>query len=155
MSEKFYKKKNGKNVPVNDPYALAGLTNGTWLVSINGGNTRMRTLLNPKHAELDAALDTLSEELTRELMKQSKMRPLSIKISEKERKAGDAFEKVMGKDVPTYVGFSSMHDIACNSCDKIKKIIIENKFDVKKIKEKYNGRKLKVENAISTLELDE
>ena len=155
MSEKFYKKKNGKYVPVNDPYALDGLTNGTWLVSINGGNTRMRTLLNPKYAELDAALDTLSEELTSELMKQSKMRSLSVKISEKERKAWDAFEKVMGKDVPTYVGYKSMHDIARNSCDKIKKIIIENKYDVKKIKEKYNGRKIKVKNAISTLDLNE
>ena len=155
MSEKFYKKRNGKYVPVNDPYALDGLTNGTWLVSINGGNTRMRTLLNPKHAELDAALDTLSEELTSELMKQSKMRPLSVKISEKERKAWDAFEKIMGKDVPTYVGYKSMHDIARNSCDKIKKIIIENKYDVEKIKEKYNGRKIKVKNAISTLDLNE
>jgi len=153
MIEQYYIKKNGKYVPVHDPYALEGLYNGAWLVIVKKGGVSVRQALNPKFAELDAALEYLEEELVKGMHEASKMHPASTLMSKKEQKAWAAYKKIMGGKIPTMFCYSSHHDIARGGCNHIKKIMIEHKMSLDKIKEKYTAKERKITNAIEDLEV--
>ena len=149
----YHIKKGKRYVPVNDPLAYEGLEKGSWLVVVRPGSTSIRTMLNPKFAELDAALDCLREELTRAISEKSKIRPRITPLSTKEKKAWEAFDKAMGYDRPTYFAeFASYSEIAEKACDHIKKIILENNCDIDKIKKKFKKKTRKLQNSILELE---
>lgn len=137
MGEQFYVKKNGRYIARNDPSGLDGLSNGCWLVVVRGGSTCCRNFIDPKLVELDAALKYLEDGLVEAMHEAAKMRPRSVKMSKKELKAWKAYEKVMGKDNPSYFEYASLWEIANKGCEYLKKIIYENKYDPEKIKEKY------------------
>lgn len=152
MSEQYYIKKNGRYIPIHDPYALEGLYNGAWLVVVEKGSVSIRQALNPKLTELDAALYYLREELVRAISKKAEAQPKSIPISKKEQKAWAKFKRSMGKNMLNLLHYPSYYDIADSGCQRVRKIMLENKMSVDKIKEKYEG-KGKVVNAIEDLDV--
>jgi len=149
----LYYKKNKKFVKYNDPYAMDGLTNGYWLVRVYDGGKSIKTLLNPQYKDLVAALDFLQETLCHEIYLAGKMRPRSVKISDKEQMAWEVFQKIMGEDMPNYFQFLSCNDISQKAVNKIKDIMIENNLDINKIKRKYPKKVTKICNAISLLQI--
>lgn len=146
--EQYYIKRGKKYFRVNDPGAYDGLGKGSWLVIVNDGCTSIRSVVNPKFIELDAALKYLEESLCDAMSKASEMRPMSIPISEKEQKAWKAFRTIVGKDMPRYFEYKSLSEIANKGCEYIKKIMLENNMDLDKIKKKYEIKKKEVKNSI-------
>jgi len=153
MNGQYYIKKNNRYVPVNEPLAMDGLEEGAWLVTVDGNCKSIRQQLDPKMAELDAALFYLKEELARELYQKSQMRPKSRLMSKKEIKAWDAYKKIMGRDISAYFEYASFDEMASGACDRIKKIVLENNGDIVKIKEKYEIKKRSTCNAVTELEI--
>ena len=136
MSGRLYRKsESGRYVPVNDPHAYDGLGNGSWIVVVKKGSVTIRKLINPKCLELEAALYYLEEGLCEAMSKKAKMRPRDIPMSKKEIGAWKKFEKTMGKDMPRYFEFAAYQEIADAGCQYLRKIIVENDFDIKKIRE--------------------
>ena len=150
--EQYYIKRGKKYYPVNDPGAYDGLSKGAWLVTVNKGCTSIRTAIDIKNIKLEAALKYLEDELCNAISEASKMRPSSYPISDKERKAWKAFEKIMGKDMPKYCEYPSNQEIANKGCQYLKKIMLENNCDIDTIKEKYEVKKIS-RNSISDLEI--
>jgi hypothetical protein len=152
MNDKFYIKKNGKYVSHNDPYALDGLTNGVWIVVVGPNSKSCRRKLNAKHAELDGALEYLHEGLCKAMCKAGEIKSRSVKMSPKELRAWKAYDKIIGKDKPSAFCFASYSDIADSACEYIRKILIENGCNVKKIKEKYEVKAVSI-TALDRLEI--
>lgn len=142
MREQYYTKKNGKYIPAHDPIILDGLPNGSWLVVVEKGCTSCKRYIRPMLPELDAALHYLQEGLCKAMHKVSELRPHSTKMSKKERRAWDAYEKIMGKDMPSYFYYPSLNEIAEKGCEYLKQIMLENNLDKDKIKEKYEVKKV-------------
>jgi hypothetical protein len=141
MSEQYFVKKNGRYVAVNDPYAYDGLGIGAWLVVVQKNGLSARSKINPKTLELQAALFYLKEFLCHEIYEASKMHPCSVVMSEKEKKAWRAFRKIVGKDIPRYFHYDSIHDIVEKACDRFSNVMVENNFDIDDIKTKYEVKK--------------
>jgi len=121
------------------------LSKGTWLVVVEEGHTSA-TQIEPDFPELDAALYHVKEGMLKAMHEKSKMRPSSIPWSKKEIKAWDAYQKIMGKDMPTYFQFPSLHDIAKAGCEVIRE-------KAKKEKKKYRNKPNKKVNPIMDLEI--
>jgi len=150
--EQYYVKKGNKYVLVNDPYAYDGLAPGAWLVVVDGNCTSVKKAVNPKFIELDAALKYLETGLCNALLKASEMRPKTIRITEKERRAWREFRRIMGEDMPSYVEYPSNCEVAQKACEYIRKIMIESNCNIDKIKENYETKERKFTNPIFDLE---
>lgn len=153
MTEKLYVKRESRYVPINDPYAYRGLTNGTWMVVVTRGSTSCRRLIRPKCMELEAALHFLSEGLCKAMSDKSKMRPRQVKMSKKEIKAWRVYKKTMGKDMPRYFEYPSFQEIADAGAEYLRKVILENGFDIRKIAEAAKVTDSTAINPIKDLEL--
>ena len=156
----FYIKKNGKYVKYNDTHAYEGLGPGAWLVVVNEGCTSIRSVIDPKLIELDAALYYLREGLCVALSEASKMKPQSTPLTEKEKKAWAQYEKIMGDDMPKMFSMSSFDEISHAGTEYVKKELLKHKMDVNGIKKEHNDKKKENEkkldvykNPISSLEL--
>ena len=124
MQEQLYRKVKNRYLPVNDPYAYEGLSEGTWVVVVKPGQRSMRIQTCSDFSRLDAALLEFGEHLTTAIQKHSALRPSSRKMSEKEQKAWAAFKKTMGNDMPFVVGeYPSAHEIAQNAIESLKQRI--------------------------------
>lgn len=152
-NEQYYMKRGKRYYPVNDPCAYDGLGQGSWLVVVDKGCKSIRTQLNPKLAELDAALKYLEEGLCKAMNKVSEMRPKDTPISKKEQKAWKTFKATMGKDMPNLFTYTSHWEIATKGCEYIKQIMLENNMNIEKIKEKYEVKRREIRNAIESLEV--
>ena len=145
MNNKYYTKENGKYKPSNDPYALDGLTNGIWIVVVKRGSTSCRQKLSSKHAEIVGSLEYLHEGLCKAMHKAGEMRQRNpVPISKKEKRAWEAFRKVMGKDMPSMfdnICFPSYSEIADEACEYVKNVLVENDCDVIKVKVRYEKPK--------------
>lgn len=140
--DEYYIKKNGRYIKAHDPGCLDGLTNGSWLVVVKRGSVSCKQYLKPKLMELEAALRYLEDGLCEAMIDASKIRSRNTKISDKERKAWDVFEKTMGKDMPTYFEYASTNEIIQKGCAYLRKIMLENNLDADKIKSKYEIKKV-------------
>lgn len=149
--EQYYVKRGRKYYPVNDPGAYDGLGKGAWMVIVEPSSKSIRTQVQPKFVELDAALRYLEDGLCKAMTKASEMRPHSVQISKKEKKAWDAFQKIIGKDIPRYFEYPSHWEIVNSGCEYLRKIMLENNMNVDKIKEKYGVKKKEVKNVILDL----
>lgn len=121
------------------------LSKGSWLVVVEEGCTSTYKI-DPDFPELDAALHYVKEAMVKEMHEASKMRPHSVNMSIKERKAWATYEKIMGKDKPSYFKFASLYDIAQAGCQVIKKEAMNNK-------KKYRAKPKREVNSIMDLEL--
>lgn len=153
MGEQWYHKKNGRYIPLNDPSCYDGLTEGSWLVTVRPGSTSTRQAITPKFIALEAALEYLEEGLTKAIAEESEIRPSPVRMSDKEIKAWDQFRRAMGtKDMPRYFAYyPSYSQIARAGCEYVKKIMIENNFNIKKIKKAVKKIELKNENKSNSM----
>lgn len=99
---------------------------GAWLV-IKNGNCTSRRPLKPDFEELDAALNYLLEGMVQAMSEKSKLRPKSVRMSKKEIRAWNAYEKIMGKDKPQYFEYASLYEIAEAGRDYVRKRIVTKK----------------------------
>jgi len=120
------------------------LKKGCWLVTVEK-NSKSARWIDPDFPELDAALEYVRDEMVKAMFEQSKLRPRTIKMSVKERKAWRAFKKTMGKDVPALFEYASLDEIAKAGCDVIKQ-------KAKKAKQARRKR-MEIINPISSLEV--
>lgn len=123
------------------------LGKGSWLVVVED-NCTSTTPIDPDFTELDAALYYVKEAMIKAMSEKSKMRPKSVRMSNKELKAWKAYEKIMGDDKPAYFEFASLDEIAKAGCEVIKSRSVSNK---KKYRKKCKN---KIENMNSILELE-
>jgi len=107
-----YKKENGKFVPVNDPYAYDGLSEGAWLVIVEPGSKSIRKAVHPSFLKLEASLRYLEDGLCKAMSKAGELRPRTTRISEKEARAWKTFHDIMGDDMPTLFEYASYSEIA-------------------------------------------
>lgn len=122
MKDIFYRKVGKRYKAINDPYAWDGLTEGVWCVVVKPGGKSARRLVSPDMDSVDAALVEFKDILLQELYEASKLRPISTKITKKERAAWDVFEKTMGKDMPVYfTGFPSHQEMVDKAIDEFGK----------------------------------
>lgn len=153
--EQYYIKRGKKYFPVNDPGAYDGLKPGAWLVIVDKGCTSIRKAIDPKSIKLEAALRYLEDGLCKAISKASEMRPKTVRMSPKEIKAWDVYKKIVGKDIPTYFEFASHSEMAQKGCEYVRKIMLENNMDIKKIESKYKIKEKGVTNAILGLGVNE
>jgi hypothetical protein len=157
MTEQYFIKSGKGYMPVNDPFALDGLTEGAWLVTVTKNCTSIRRAVDPEFIKLEAALRYLEDELCSALSKESEIRqrvhPIGRKITEKEERAWKNFRRYMGKDMPKLFEYASYQEVAEKGCAAIKKIMLENNMDLDKISKKYKKNKVSVKNVILDLEL--
>jgi len=97
----LYEKNGRRYKPVHDTRALDGLSNGSWLVTVENGHWRVRKAVDDQHGldVLAACSRWLEDIIAREVEAKSQSQhgrggPLSIL----EQKAAKAYRKVMGDD---------------------------------------------------------
>jgi hypothetical protein len=81
QNQLYRKDKKGKYTPVNDPFALDGLSEGWWLVRVQPGSTSARQCLVPDNAEQEAARQQAEDLIVGILHKALLARPPSIPVS--------------------------------------------------------------------------
>lgn len=97
----LYEKTGRRYLPVHDTRALDGLSNGSWLVTVEKGHWRIRKAVDDQRGleVLAACSRWLEDIIAREVETKSQSRhgnggPISIR----EQKAAKAYRKVMGDD---------------------------------------------------------
>lgn len=97
----LYEKRGRRYVPVHDTLALDGLSNGSWLVTVNDGYSRIRRPVDDEIGlkVLAACSRWLEELITDEIYKKSAAQHgRGVPLSKKEQKAAKAYREVMGDD---------------------------------------------------------
>jgi hypothetical protein len=74
--------------------------------------------------------------------KAGEIRSRNCKMSKKEIRAWKEFDRIMGKDKPNLFEYASYFDIVNAGCEYIRKIMIENKMNIEKIKENFKSQKI-------------
>lgn len=117
--QRLYRKVGKKFVPVNDPYAYDGLSNGFWLVRISNGCTSIRQEIFPSKAPIHAAARDLEDKLVKIIREASEARPSKQPLTPAEKKDWDAFIAKHGESFST-LQYPSMQENA----EKIIKALI-------------------------------
>ena len=127
--EKLYTRQGSRFVPVHECRFFDALPEGAWLVIVGPGNTAIRRALNPAYAELEAAMRTAEDAMCTAMIEASKLRPREHEMSKKEQRAWAAYKKIMGDDVPRYLGeYASVQEIVQAGLDAIR-VKIRSKND--------------------------
>ena len=127
MPETLYKKVSGRYKPVNDIYALDGLHEGNWIVQVKPGSKSISQLKKPDFTAVDSAVLEFKDILVDKVYQASQLRPLTVKLTDKEKRAWDAYKKIMGDDLPTMFGYVSIHQIVNEAIQEFQSITLKNK----------------------------
>ena len=82
----LYRKQGKRYIPVNDPNAFDGLSEGYWLIKVAPGCTSIRKCIYPDRAEIQAAAHKKEEKLMEIIRKAGEARPQNIKLTKDEHK---------------------------------------------------------------------
>ena len=119
----IYEKVGRKYVPVQDTLAFHGLTNGSWLVVIENGITKIRKSIADQEGLKILAASTrwLEEWLGKELQESSACHygQSGRNLNSKEIRAYKAYEKIMGRNATMWMTKPAAADVAINICKKI------------------------------------
>jgi hypothetical protein len=96
----LYEKRGRRYAPVRDLDAYGGLSNGSWLVVVDNGRTSIRRLLDPAHAEVEAAARTARQAMIEAMNRRAKLDldPRAYRDPDKARRAWAAWCDVMGEE---------------------------------------------------------
>ena len=108
----LYIKRNRRYYPINDPYALDGLTDGHWSVHVQPGCISMRKSIDPEYESVCAVLKEYQDEIVKHLMVAMEIRPKETPCSKKEKLAWQQFKDTMGEDMPKLFEYSSVQECA-------------------------------------------
>lgn len=120
--------KNGRRYrPVAESDAFDALTEGWWLVRVAPGSKSMRKLVEPAHAELEAAMRGARDAMVEAMReKQTPTGPDVRHVPEHQRakyqRAWDAWVAIVG-DVPLYFEGVSMHDVVNAGLDAVRRAV--------------------------------
>ena len=130
MSDKeiFYKKVGRKYVPINDPCAWDGLSEGVWIVTVKPGVKTARIQVLEDFDGLSSALESFKQDLIDSMYDASTAKP-SKEMTKSEKKHWDEYVAKAGKDVLAYFSYAGLYGIAENA--------------IKLFNEKINSRKNK------------
>lgn len=121
----LYKRtRQGKYVPVSDPWAISGLREGHWYVCVRPGCTTIRTPTWPDHMEIEAALGDLEEKLIGLLREASQAKHRCEKLSPAEKRAWDNLIAVGGDQFST-LSYGSLQSIVDALLGKVKDRLVE------------------------------
>lgn len=122
------------------------LSKGSWLVTVEDGSSSATTAIEPDFIELHAASHYVREAMVKAMHEKSQLRPRTIRMSSKEKKAWKAYEKIMGDDIPAYFEYASLYEIA----DAGIKVLVG-----KAKRKKQSNRKIitKINNTIMSMDL--
>ena len=109
-SDILYRKVGKRYIPVNDPNAYQGLSEGYWLIKVSPGCTSIRQSVYPDRAEIQAAAHSKQEKLIEIVRKAGEARPQKIKLTEEEHKDWKAFIKKHGKSF-NMLCYPSLHEV--------------------------------------------
>lgn len=119
----LYQKVGRKYVPVQDTAACDGLTNGSWLITVQNGLHKCRKPIDDEEGikTLAAITRYLEDWFTEELMKLSayKYGRNGGQLSSKEKKAYKAWQDVMGEKALMWMTKDSAYDVAREICKKL------------------------------------
>lgn len=114
MEETFYRKigkgKGTRYEPVLQSDTFAAMPHGIYLVRVKPGSTSMTHCLEPDFASVEAALNVMQDAMVDAMQEAEKMRPRSVPITDKQKKAWQAFDKAMGDGMYTMCR-ASLQDI--------------------------------------------
>ena len=110
-SDILYRKKGKRYIPVNDPNAYQGLSEGYWLIKVSPGCTSIRQCVYPDRAEIQAAAHNKQEKLMDIIRKAGEARPQKIPLTKEEHKDWTAFIKKHGKSF-SILCYPSLHDVS-------------------------------------------
>lgn len=110
-SDILYRKKGKRYIPVNDPNAYYGLSEGYWLVKVSPGYTGIRQCVYPDRAEIQAAMHNKASSIMDIIRKAGEARPTKIKLTKSEHKDWKAFIAKHGESF-NMLCYPSLHDVA-------------------------------------------
>jgi hypothetical protein len=128
MKEIVYKKVGRKYVPINDPHAWDGLSEGVWIVTVKPGVKTAQIKVSEDFDGLSAALETFRQDLIDSMHEASIAKPAK-EMTKAEKKHWDEYVAKAGKDVLSYFSYAGLYGIADNA--------------IKLFNEKINSRKNK------------
>lgn len=103
MEETFYRKigtgRGTRYEPALQSDTFAAMPHGIYLVRVKPGSTSMTHCLEPDFASVEAALKVMQDAMVDAMQQAEKMRPRSVPITDKQKKAWQAFDKAMGDDM--------------------------------------------------------
>lgn len=123
MRNQLYKKIGRRYQPVNDPGVLDGLEEGTWIVQVKPGSKSIKYLVEKDFTKVDSALLEFQDVLVDAIYQESTLRPLNIKLSDKEKKGWESYKKIVGDSARTMFGYQSCYDIAAKAIQKFKSLV--------------------------------
>lgn len=88
-SQRLYRKNGRRYIPFNDPYSLDGLSDGFWLIKIEGGHTSIRQEIQPDKVAIHAAAKEMEDQLMSIIEEACKPEPVKIALSDEEKKDWD------------------------------------------------------------------
>ena len=108
----LYEKRGRRYFPVRDANTYDGLSNGAWLVVVDNGRTSIRRLLDPAHAELEAAARTARQAMIMAMQEAASpvLNMERYRDRERAQRAWDAWCEIMGDDVAIYSQSCSISD---------------------------------------------
>lgn len=110
--EEIYVKRGNRFVQASDQWAYSGLRAGQWLVEVREGSTTIRRPLWPDKLAMSAAMELARDAMTKAMSDAARLRPTSMPLSPKWRKAWKKFENEVGAElVPTTLTGMSCWDI--------------------------------------------
>lgn len=119
----LYKKVGRRYIPVQDTAACDGLTNGSWLITVQNGLHKCRKPIDDEEGlkTLAAITRYLEEWFGNELMKLSayKYGRNNGPLSAKEKKAYKAYEAIMGEKALMWMTKASAYDVAREICKNL------------------------------------
>jgi hypothetical protein len=128
----LYEKRGRKYVPVQDTTACDGLTNGSWLITVQNGLHKCRRAVEDEKGlqMLAATTRWLEEWLAQELMKLSAYKHGNCSnaiLSAKAKKVYQAWQEVMGAGSLMWMHLPSAMDVARAVCQKIRDETLQGK----------------------------
>lgn len=106
----LYQKIGRRYHPVRETDAYEGLTEGAWLVIVKPGCTTMRRAVEPD-AAVYAAAEVAREPMLEAMRKACELRPKATALTEREKRAIAAYNRVMGDAHPLMVQGSSIAEV--------------------------------------------
>lgn len=119
----LYKKVGRRYVPVQDTDACVGLTNGSWLVTVQDGLHKIRKPVDDVEGikRLASITRYLEDWIALELIKLSayKYGNNNKPLSAKEKRAYKAYTEIMGENAVLWMTKDSAYGVASKVCQKI------------------------------------
>lgn len=99
--ETFYRKVGTRYLPALQSDTFGAMPHGIYLVHVKPGSTSVTHCIEPDFASVEAALKVMQDAMVEAMREAEKMRPMSLPITDKQKKAWQTFDRAMGDGMYT------------------------------------------------------